>query len=159
MSEAIKICPQCEAEYALTAAVCADCGVDLVSPDAMPAPAPAEPFPDVSELECVRLGPLPWTRALSEALSEVGIEHRVERDTRTPEEGGIDPRRFGSEAIYGTWVRDGDLAGAAEIDRRLFGHLQPDAAGPSTGTEQCPACEEPIPEEALECPGCGLAFG
>jgi len=159
MREEYRICPQCEEEYTLTVTTCADCGVALVSAgDVAAAPEP-EAFPEVSELECVRVGPLPWTRALSEALSSEGIEHRIERDTRTEAEGGIDPQRFGDEPLYGTWVREDDLASAASLDRRLFAHFEPDAAEPVEGDDACPACQETLPADALECPACGLAFG
>jgi hypothetical protein len=133
--------------------------VALVPPDAVADRSEAEPFPDVDALVCVRVGPIPWTRALSDALGAEGIEHRVERDERSEEEGGIDPARFGHETLYGTWVRPGDAEAAGAVDRRLFAHLEPGRSEESEGGDVCPACAEPLAPDALECAGCGLAFG
>jgi hypothetical protein len=159
MTDGYQVCPECEEEYTLAARVCAECGVALVAPGAVPEPAEPEGFPEIDALSCVRVGPLPWTRALSEALSARDIEHRIERDTRPVEEGGAAPGRFGGEIVYGTWVRPADAEGAAEVDRLLFGHLEPDTAADSQGDDRCPACQEPLAADALECPACGLAFG
>lgn len=159
MSDGFQVCPQCEEEYTLAVARCAECGVALVSPAALAAAPEPEAFPEVGELECVRVGPLPWTRALSEALSSREIAHRVEPDTRSEAEGGVDPRRFGHEPVFGTWVRPGDRTMAAEIDRALFAHFEPDVAAESEGDDVCPACQEALPAQVLECPACGLAFG
>ena len=159
MSNGYRICPQCEDEYTADALECAECGVALVHPDALEPAAEAEPFPETDALICIRVGPLPWSRALSETLSAAEIEHRIERDERKPEEGGIDPERFGGEILYGTWVRPEDQERAAEVDHGLFAHLEPEVAGETEGEEVCPACTEPIEAAVLECPGCGLQFG
>ncbi len=159
MDDGFQVCPQCEAEYTLSVSRCAECGVALVSPAALTAAPEPDAFPPVSELECVRVGPLPWTRALSEALSSREIEHRVEPDTRSEADGGVDPRRFGNEAVFGTWVRPADRQAAAQIDSALFAHFEPDIAAESEGDDVCPACQEALPSHALECPACGLAFG
>jgi len=156
---AYRICPECHEEYTLAATECADCGVELVTPGALPAEVEPEAFPEVEELVCVRVGPLPWTRALSEGLTQVGLGHRVEPDQRSEAEGGVDSRRFGGEAVYGTWVMPADEATARELDAALFAHLEPDAAGAADGDERCPACDEPLAPDAVECGGCGLSFG
>lgn len=153
-----KICPECEEEYTLSAIECADCGAALVFPDQLAAEPPPDAFPETDELECVRVGPLPWTRALSEALTSAGIEHRVQPDERDPEQGGVDPRHFGGETVYGTWVKPEDASAASEIDDVLFGHLEPENADESQGDEACPACQEPLAPEAIECGSCGLVF-
>ena len=159
MTDGYLVCPECGDEYTLTASVCAECGVPLVDPGSVERPPEPEAFPEIDALVCVRVGPLPWTRALSETLSEAEVEHRVERDERKPEDGGIDPERFGGELLYGTWVRPEDHERAVEIDRSLFAHFEPEDQETVGGEEVCPACAEPIQAEALECAGCGLHFG
>ena len=131
----------------------------LVTPHSLPPEPEPEDFPEVSALECVRVGPLPWTRAISDALTQVGMAHRVEPDTRSVEEGGIDPKRFGGETLYGTWVLPADLEAARVIDREIFALFEAEAAPISSGGEACPACDTPLTGDALECSSCGLVFG
>jgi len=137
---------------------CVGCSVRLVYPDEMATEPEPEAFPDTGVLECIRVGPLPWTRALSENLSHAGIEHRVEPDSRSEEEGGVDPRRFGGEAIYGTWVKPDDLEAARTIDMAIFAHLEPETQAEAEAVEACPACGHSLSPEALGCPDCGLGF-
>jgi len=161
MSEAIKVCPECGEEYTLVAQECADCRVPLVHPEELPEEIEPEALPPISELECVRVGPLPWTRAISQGLEAAEIPHRVEPDTRSEAEGGVDPRSFDGQAVYGTWVRPEDLDRAGEIDRMIFAHVDESVREqePATGDETCPACSSPLAPDALECPDCGLSFG
>jgi len=159
MTDGYKLCPRCEEEYTLVAETCVECGVPLVLPGAMPDSPEPTAFPEVEALTCVRAGPLPWTRTLSEALTAAGIEHRVERDLRSEEDGGADPDRFGGEIVYGTWVLPVDHPQAVEIDGLLFAHFEPEAADESVGDEVCPACQEPLQGDGLACGSCGLTFG
>ncbi len=154
-----KVCPECREEYTLAANECGDCEVALVFPDALPVELAPEAFPDVDQLVCVRVGPMPWTRALSDGLTQAGIAHRVEPDQRSEAEGGVDPRRFGGETVFGTWVLPDDEEVARSLDAALFAHFEPDAAEEADGSEACPACEEPLATDAVECPGCGLSLG
>ena len=159
MEHEYRICPLCEGEFTLSVNECPDCYVGLVSPSERPEPVAPEAFPEIAELNCVRVGPLPWTRALSEKLGEGAIPHRVEPDRRSESEGGIDPRRFGGEDLYGTWVKSEDLEAARSIDRLLFAPLELEAAPDAQGDEACPACGAVLPVEAMECAECGLSFG
>lgn len=159
VSNEYKVCPSCLEEFTLVAVECADCQVALVSPHEIDPEEEPEDFPELSELECVRVGPLPWTRALSDALTQSEIGHRVEGDTRSEAEGGIDPRRFGGEVVFGTWVKPDDFDGAKAIDGALFAHLEPGNEEAAPEDEVCPACQEPLPGDAVECTGCGLSFG
>ena len=159
MSYDFQVCPSCEDEFTLAVFECPKCGVALVSPDMIaPAPEPGD-FPEVDALKCVRVGPLPWTRAISTALTEAGIAHRVEPDSRREAEGGVDPERFAGAALYGTWVLPEDLASAQTVDTEIFAVFEAEAAPVSAGSEACPACESPLAADALECPDCGLVFG
>ena len=159
MDHEYRICPSCEEEFTLTATECPDCRVSLVFPGVEEAPEVAPAFPQKDELECVRVGPLPWTRALSDKLTEAGIAHRVEPDTRSEEEGGVDPRRFGGEDLYGTWVRPEEAEAAGAIDAEVFAPLEVERAPEAMGDETCPACGAALPADAMTCPDCGLSFG
>jgi hypothetical protein len=158
MSAEYKVCPECREEFTLVATECSACGVVLVYPgDLEPEPAPEE-FPEIEALECVRVGPLPWTRALSDAFTQAGIGHRVERDTRTQAEGGVGPERFGGQEVFGIWVRPDERSEASEIDAALFAHFEPDNQAAAGDDETCPACGDPLAADVVECPGCGIRF-
>jgi hypothetical protein len=159
MSHEFKVCPACREEYTLVPSVCAECDTALIYLDDLEPDPEADDFPETSQLECVRVGPLPWTRAISEALGEAEIAHRVEPDTRSEAEGGVDPRRFASSEMFGTWVRPKDLAAAQKIDDSLFGQVDPEEQEAASEEDTCPACEATLPVDALECPDCGLGFG
>jgi len=161
MSHEVKICPECGEEYTLVPTECADCRVPLVFPDELEPEVAAESFPPVKELSCVRVGPLPWTRTLSAALEQAEIRHRVEPDSRSEAEGGIDRSSFDGANVFGTWVLPGSLAAAQEIDKIVFAHVHGQQSdSPDADTDEvCPACESPIDIEALECSDCGLNFG
>lgn len=161
MSHYVKICPECGDEYTLQAVECAECRVSLVFPDAFELEATPESFPPTSELECVRVGPIAWTRALSSALEQASIPHRVEPDSRTEAQGGVSPNEFDGADVFGTWVRNKDLEAATGIDRQVFAlvHGQDASVPDASGDEVCPACESPIGVDDLECSDCGLHFG
>jgi hypothetical protein len=160
MSGKYKLCPNCREEYTVVPTECVDCRVPLVFDHEIEPEIAAEEFPQIDELECLRLGPLPWSQALSSALGEVQIGHRIEPDTRSEEEGGLDPRLFDGATIFGVWVRPADLEAAQEVSTVVFAHVDgreedaPDAAI----DEECPACQSPLATDASECPDCGLSF-
>ncbi|MDP6979036.1 MAG: hypothetical protein QF570_10615 [Myxococcota bacterium] len=156
----VKLCPECGDEYTLQASDCADCRVPLVLPSQLEQAPPPEAFPEVDELECVRVGPIAWTRALSTVLEQGQIRHRVEPDNRTPEEGGADRREFDGADVFGTWVMPDDLERAKQLDAEVFVHIigQQADAPEAAEDEVCPACQTPLAVDALECPDCGLAF-
>lgn len=160
MSHQVKICPECGEEYTLVPSECADCRVPLVFEEELEISAAPEDFPPTAELQCVRVGPLPWTRALSSALEQAEIRHRVEPDSRSEAEGGINRGSFDGADVFGTWVRPQHLEAASEIDRAVFAHVRGgDEAPAAEADEVCPACQTPLAVDALECPDCGLNFG
>jgi hypothetical protein len=156
------VCPDCYAEHTLAVTRCADCDIPLVSPGeiAVDEIAVAE-FPPASELECVRVAPLPWIRALSNGLEEGGIAHRVEpaREEDAPE--GQDAAIFDGAALFGLYVLEGDLAAVRELDRAIAVQVLPEDAPPlAEGEEEnCPACGSPLSTEGVECGDCGLMLG
>lgn len=160
MSHQVKICPECGEEYTLVPSECVDCRVPLVFPDTLDFQTAPDKFPPTAELECVRVGPLPWTRALSTALEQAEIRHRVEPDSRSLSEGGVDPGTFDGMDVFGTWVLPKNLPEAREIDASVFAHAggEDEDAPQATADEVCPACQTQLEVDALECPDCGLNF-
>lgn len=161
MSEApYKVCPECRVEYRQDAMRCIDCRVDLVHPDAVPEEEALAAFPPAGELDCVRVAPLAWMRALSEALQQEGVTHRVEpaRSEDAPE--SQQPELFRDVELFGLYVRSEDAPLARELDGTIAAILLPEEA-PEVAegeVEACPACASPLPADATECPDCGLGF-
>ena len=101
-----KMCPECHEEYTLAATRCADCDVYLVDGGEVAVEEEElENFPPASELECVRVAPLPWIRALSEALQQGGVVHRVEPGGADAAPEGQRPEVFGDVQLFGLYVR------------------------------------------------------
>jgi len=164
MSDAVYylVCPECRAEHTRTATRCADCDVALVTPDRIAdEEAAVAEFPPASELDCVRVAPLPWIRALSQGLEEGGVAHRVEpaREDDAPE--GQDAGVFDGAQLFGLYVESENAAATREFDRAIAAQLLPEAAPPLADGEEesCPACGEPLAHDAVECGDCGLRLG
>lgn len=157
----VKLCPSCRTEYLLTASRCADCDVDLVDPTALAAEDEAlEAFPEAPQLECVRVAPLAWIRALSDALQEGGVVHRVESATAEDAPPGQRPEIFGDVRLFGLYLRSQDAGAARELDSQIAARLVPEEA-PALAEgedEACPACGVALPADTTECPECGLGF-
>lgn len=157
-----KICPECQAEYRPDVSRCADCDVDLVHREELERRrAELESFPPASELDCVRVAPIVWIRALSSALEEHDVPHRIEPAEATDAPDGQSTEAFGDVALYGLYVRRAELETAREVDGELVRQLIPEEAGDLADGEEesCPACGHRLPADALECGDCGLSFG
>lgn len=157
-----KLCPECRVEYTLAAVRCADCGVDLVHPHEL-AELDRElvDFPPVSELQCVRVAPMAWIQALSAALQEAGVTHRVERSRTADAPEGQRTGVFGDVPLFGLYVRSEDVPSTREIDASIAAQILPDEAPVLAAGEEdaCPACGAAVGSDATDCPECGLAFG
>jgi hypothetical protein len=98
---------------------------------------------------------LEWAKRLGARLERAGIDHLVEAQ-ETP----------GSRCCHGAGqfrvlVRRPDAEAALAVDAEQLHEDVPDhEAVPlcETSAETCPACGEPAPESAAECPSCGLAL-
>ena len=157
-----KMCPECHEEYTLAATRCADCDVYLVDGSEFAVEEEElESFPPASELECVRVAPLPWIRALSEALQQGGVVHRVEPGSADAAPEGQRPEVFGDVQLFGLYVRIEHFPAAREIDVSIAAQVLPEEA-PSVeeGEEEtCPACGTGLAVDVIECPDCGLRLG
>jgi len=157
-----KFCPVCRSEYTQIATRCLDCDVDLVDADALPAEGEEiEAFPPASELECVRVAPIHWIRALSGALQQGGVAHRVEPATTEDAPEGQRPDVFGDAQLFGLYVESAQAPPARELDGTIAARLLPEEAPAlAEGEEEaCPACGTALTPDAIECPDCGLSFG
>jgi hypothetical protein len=155
-----KVCPECRAEHTRTTERCADCGVPLVHPDALPTEAAPVELPPASALSCVRVAPLPWIRALSEALEQAGVSHRVEQATAADAPPEQNTEVFDGAALFGLYVEESAGAAARELDRAIAVQVLPEEAPPLAEGEQdaCPACGAALAATATECPECELVF-
>lgn len=154
-----KACPECREIYTRFATTCADCDVELVAAESLP-PEEALDLPPAAELECVRVAPLAWVRALSQGLQERGVDHRVERAAAEDAPPGQKAAVFGAVQLFGLYVRSEDAAPARELDGTIAAQLLPEEA-PELSVEEresCPACGAALGWEATECPDCGLPF-
>ena len=157
-----KICPACRTEYMLVATRCADCDVDLVHADALAVEEEERgAFPPASELECVRVAPIAWIHALSEALQRQGVAHRVESASAADAPDGQNPDVFGGAQLFGLFVQSEHATTARDLDDSIAAQVLPEEAPPlEEGEEEtCPACGTALAANATECPDCGLAFG
>jgi len=157
-----KICPACRTEYMLVATRCADCDVDLVDAQALAAQdKERKPFPPASELECVRVAPIGWIHALSQALQERGVAHRVEAASAEDAPDDQSPEVFGDARLFGLYVENEHVGPAREIDLSIAAHVLPEEAPPleEGEAEACPACGAALAANTTECPDCGLVLG
>ncbi len=157
-----KMCPECHEEYTLAATRCADCDVYLVHGDELALEEEdLEAFPPASELECVRVAPLPWIRALSEALQQGGVVHRVEPGSAADAPEGQRPDVFGDVQLFGLYVRIEQASTARELDDSIAAQVLPEEAPTvEEGEEEtCPACGARLATDVIECPDCGLRLG
>ena len=156
-----KVCPECRGEYVQAATRCIDCAIELVSGDALgPVDEEVAAFPPASELVCVRVAPLAWIRALSDALQKGGVAHRIE-----PAEAGDAPEDqrpdvFGDVQLFGLYVPSEDAGPTRELDGTMAARLVPEEAPDleHNAEEECPACGSALAADDTECPECNLAF-
>ena len=141
------------------ASQCAECGVDLVFESELPPEPQAEAFPPASELTCIRVAPIPWIRALSGALEQRGVAHRVEPARAADAPEGQRVESFGDVDLFGLYVREQDATPVRELDAAIAVDVLPGEAAESlSGEEACPACGASLEADHEACPDCGLAF-
>ncbi len=134
-----------------TRATCAACGAVLFAQAEGAGPPSA--LPPLDSLLLLRVAHGSWAGALSEALQEAGIAHRLAAETGA---GRSDAPRFG------VFVRAEDAAEATRLDAGVLRGQLPDLPrdyDPSALREgECPACGARIGGAETECAECGLAL-
>lgn len=152
-----QICPSCKGEFTLFVERCTECEVDLVSPGVR-----SDEFPPASELTCIRVAPVPWIEALSQALEEQEVLHRVEPIAPGEVPEGAPVAGEGQGELAGLFVADDGIGPARTIDQAIAAQVNPEQHAEQLAegeVESCPACGESLAADAAECPECGLAFG
>jgi hypothetical protein len=154
-----KVCPECGGEFRRDIERCADCGVGLVEPSAVPAieaeqtleevevraEFPGPPLHQISssdDLVCFFCGPFNVLAGLSAALDAAAIGHRIER--------GPYERSDTHACLY---LEAKDCERAERIAESPEATLEDGEA-----ERKCPACGSALPPGAKECWGCGLEF-
>jgi hypothetical protein len=163
-----KVCSSCGQEFQSWATECSDCHVplDLAPGETLAAgetlgPEPAaRPAAPLEDLVLVRFGE-PWElRALAESLQARGISSQI--DTYPPG-ASISGSRAGSRgqpARLGLYVPRADLDAVRELAGGSAASEVPDGGDAELAHDPngCPACGEPMPENASACSVCGLEF-
>jgi hypothetical protein len=109
----------------------------------------------------VRVAPIAWIRALSGALQQGGVAHRVEPATAEDAPRGQRADGFGDVQLFGLYVQSEHAPPTRELDGSIAAQLLPEEAPALAEDEEeaCPACGTALTSEATECPDCGLQFG
>jgi len=134
-----------------TRATCAACGAVRFA-QADDGAQPTE-LPPLESLRLLRVAHAGWAGALSEALQDAGIAHRLAAETGA---GRSDAPRFG------VFVRAEDVPVATRLDAEVLrGQLPdlPEGYDPNALREgECPACGARLGGAEAECAECGLAL-
>jgi len=184
-----KICPSCREEYVLHMQRCGACDVDLVFPSSLSDEYGdvAEDLPEAEDLTIIRVAPIAWIRALSEALEDQGVAHRVERamPEDAPDDQPVD--LFGNVNLYGLYVEDEVAEEVRLVDEQIAAmvlDVDVDESDDDDGDDgddvdvddvddvvdddddedfgeddACPGCGADLSPDDEECPDCGLVFG
>lgn len=164
-----KTCPRCGDEFLPHIAECPDCRMPLQISEGGLAPAheiasPGEAeAPSFTDAVLLRRDQPTELRQLAEALATAGIACAV--DTDPPGEGirGGQPisrgRMSGQAPQLAVYVSASDAKAAAAVHTQWLAQSIPGAELAGGLVEgACSGCNEPLPEEAVECPSCGLAI-
>ena len=149
-------CPECQAEYREGFTRCAECDLDLVEklPDAFDtSDENIRRALEGKELVPITRGSLDVVKEARDLLAERSVASLVIEFDKQPLAPGV-PKRV--QLV----VAESDLEQATQVLREKHQALL-DQDGLSlevSDDANCPACGNPVPEEAEECPECGLFF-
>lgn len=150
MSEDVKICPSCNAEYYAHITICKGCECELIYPS-QKASLQKKASNTEAGLVCVLEGPPDQVSDLARALNGEGYDCKV----FAPGTGK------GCSANYGIFVEQTiarEAVTALEaLQDRLYPELKEAAERLSQGL--CPACGAALMGSGDECPDCGLFLG
>jgi hypothetical protein len=154
-----KVCPSCGQEYQDWATECTDCRValDLAPGETLAPPEAPRPLPEAEDLEVLGVGEPRNLQALAESLQAHGIPCQIDA---YPRGGAITGGARFQTVQLGLYVGRADLANARAVADRFAGNrsTDPEAGGSFSDANTCPACGEPLSENAAACASCGLEF-
>ena len=176
MTDAIKICPECKAEFFAHVSTCNQCDVALISPVEEPLekapPAGALPQAEGKGQGCnprqgcnplvsIMSGPCDRLKEFSTELEFIGIENKVLNTGArgaTPVAGAFQAGACSAGEGYGLFVPE-SLAGVSlkaieDFQKRIYPELRQAEDALLNGL--CPACGADIKNSPGECPDCGL---
>lgn len=152
MSEEVKICPECGAEYFAHVSECRACEVPLISPgdniSKRPAVSPG------GELVCIEEGDYDRVTELARGLNRSGVECKVLNIAR----GGGSSCSGGG---FGIFVQQSIAREAVKTVEDLWQKLHPELRQTEERLDAglCPACGSGLNGSMNECPDCGLYLG
>lgn len=164
MSDDIKVCPQCDAEYFAHAEMCSSCEVPLVLPGGG---TEHDHSHEGSEIE--------WPEGPSEVLMEASFEilkdmgnalnkHKLPYEIyeKPHVEGHESNKKAKScqagQSEYAIVVPKANMEESIKITEERWYELHPDQreGDQRTSLGQCPACATDLKGATTECPDCGL---
>jgi len=151
-------CPICNAEFRKDFKLCNTCNVQLVDDVDGGLELNEENVHKAfegKELVPISRGTLDAVKETHNLLSDNRILSIILSDETAPKIGDTPTRMLLAVA------RD-DLQASAQVLGQAFQHLVEEeglSPAPQTDDESCPACGNKVPENADECPGCGLVIG
>ena len=153
----MKDCHACNAQFPDDHRRCLHCGGRLKSRSlAQAAPSPSD-GPEPSELVLLARRQPAKAVSLLEELQAAGIEFEVIGEAGTDRVNIL----FGSSGIHAAvevYVRPHDLDQAQAIIQAELSPLLTEPSFDSLESDVCPGCRQPLPDQATECPECGLCF-
>jgi uncharacterized protein with PIN domain len=158
-----KICPEGHGEFQQRVTHCPDCGAALeLATSTEPPPRAVVGLPPAHELTCIERGDPRALLEIAEHLQSAGVSCRI--DAYPPDQpirlGGR--RGSGVATSFGLYVRPAEAEEATRLRTQHLEQTLPEATDyrVAAGTElnECPACGEPLAENARECAACGLEF-
>ena len=154
---AVKYCHACNAQFPDDHRRCLHCGGRLESGSpAQAAPSPSD-GPEPSELVLLARRQPAKAVSLLEELQAAEIEFEVIGEAGTDQVNIF----FGSSGIHAAvevYVRPRDLDQAQAIIRAELSPLLTEPSFDSLESDVCPGCKQQLPDQATECPECGLCF-
>ena len=149
-------CPECQAEYRDGFTRCSECDLDLVEklPEAFDTSEEnIKRALEGKELVPMTRGSLEVVKEARDLLAEHGVASLVVEHDKVPLAPGM-PLRV--QLV----VAENDREAAAQVLRDKHQELldQDGLSLEMSDDTNCPACGNPVPEEAEECPECGLFF-
>ena len=172
MSDNIKICPQCDAEYFAHAETCSSCEVPLVLPGEAPAPAKHAHSHDSGNGHDHEDSGIDWPGGPSDVLMEAPLKILEEMGTvlnenRMPYEifQKVDEKEVEDEKScqakapeYAIVVPKANMEESIRITEEHWYKLHPEQveSDKRTSKGQCPGCAADLKGSVTECPDCGL---
>ncbi len=155
-------CPTCRAEYVASVARCPTCDAALVAElgaDAMDAKRERMvQAVSAGEVVGVGLGSLSSCEELAGELEAAMVPAKVVKPSHDCESESGHPCAHFAVVVLKEDAEQAQRAMKGRFDALLAAE---GIAAPGAGAEgdACPACGTKVPEDAGECPDCGLAFG